>query len=391
MNGRTATTWLQELNYRKDNWRTIVICPNCREDNAPTFRFCGMCGTSLEARRAPGAPLLDPLAAFPPKTPPNTSPKTKIGDAPESPRPLAAENATRRSSQSVPAIGGPSMLGLNQPVTNHTSLKQPSLKQPSMDSLGERAFSGLDSFFEPEPPKTGAGRILLMVVLLAALGGAGWWTYTNYVGATEKLSPKLAAKDATNQGTTPAPDAGSPPASAPVTGTADGEYGKTAAKVGNAPGVAPKTADREAKPASETRPATPASTVVAKKSAPKRAPRATATKASKSTPTAASDSGDADFQKGAAYLYGRGVHENCDEAVKRLKAASAKSNAKARSAFGTMYATGHCVPRDLPTSYSWFALALRVDPNNQILEKDLNAVWNQMTPPERQMATRTKQ
>ena len=88
---------------------------------------------------------------------------------------------------------------------------------------------------------------------------------------------------------------------------------------------------------------------------------------------------------------GRGVAENCDEAVKNLKAASAKSNAKARSAFGTMYATGHCVPRDLPTSYLWFALALQVDPNNQILEKDLSAIWNQMTPPERQTATRMKQ
>jgi TPR repeat protein len=103
------------------------------------------------------------------------------------------------------------------------------------------------------------------------------------------------------------------------------------------------------------------------------------------------NTGDADFRKGEAYLYGRGARENCAEAVKSLKAASAQSNAKARSAFGTMYATGHCVPRDLPTSYLWFALALRVDPNNQILEKDLNAVWNQMTPPERQTATRMKQ
>jgi TPR repeat protein len=113
------------------------------------------------------------------------------------------------------------------------------------------------------------------------------------------------------------------------------------------------------------------------------------------TPKAAAveevDKGDADFRKGEAYLYGRGAPENCDEAVKNLKAASAKSNAKARSAFGTMYATGHCVPRDLPTSYTWFALALRADPSNQILEKDLTAIWNEMTPPERQLATRMKQ
>jgi hypothetical protein len=299
------------------------------------------------------------------------------------------------------------MLGLNQPVTN-----QSSLNQPSLESLRENAFSGLDSFFEPEQPKTGAGRILLIIVLLAALGGAGWWTYTNYLGAAggrklraaissvgetaaAKLSPKPAAKDqdTTNKDTTAAPGAGSStgssPASAPATGTADGQSGKAAESV--TPDVVPKAADAEAKPASEAKPATPARTAAAEKSAAKRERRATLAKAPKLTPTAAPDSGDADFQKGAAYLYGRGVREDCDQAVKNLKAASAKSNAKARSAFGTMYATGHCVPRDLPTSYSWFALALRVDPNNQILEKDLTAVWNQMTPPERQMATKMKQ
>jgi TPR repeat protein len=116
-----------------------------------------------------------------------------------------------------------------------------------------------------------------------------------------------------------------------------------------------------------------------------------ASTASRIPATPPADTGDASFRKAEAYLYGRGAAQNCNEAIKNLKDASAKSNAKARSTFGTLYATGHCVPRDLPTSYLWFALALRVDPNNQILEKDLTAVWNQMTPPERQMATRMKQ
>jgi TPR repeat protein len=106
---------------------------------------------------------------------------------------------------------------------------------------------------------------------------------------------------------------------------------------------------------------------------------------------AAEDKGDASFRKGEAFLYGQsGSAANCDQAIRYLKDASAKSNAKARSTFGTMYATGHCVPRDLPSSYRWFALALQADPNNSILEKDLTAVWNQMTPPERQLATRMK-
>jgi TPR repeat protein len=253
----------------------------------------------------------------------------------------------------------------------------------------------LDSFFEPEQPKTGVGRIFLMVGLLAALGGAGWWTYTNYLGAAgsrkpqasassagqapaKQLSAKPAAKDAA-----PTPPAGSSQTTVPSAAVPDDEGvpAGPAEPTKAVPETAHKTVERPAKPAAKAKPTTLA----------KREPKAAPAKALKLPAPAAADTGDAAFRKGEAYLYGRGVPKNCDQAVKNLKAASAKSNAKARSAFGTMYATGHCVPRDLPTSYLWFALALRVDPTNQILEKDLSAVWNQMTPPERQMATRMKQ
>ena len=102
------------------------------------------------------------------------------------------------------------------------------------------------------------------------------------------------------------------------------------------------------------------------------------------------DSGEAFFRRGEGYLYGRGGAGDCSSAIKYLKMASDKQYAKARSAIGTMYATGHCVPRDLPSSYRWFALALQADPNNTIVEKNLRAVWNQMTPPERQLATKSQ-
>jgi len=359
-----------------------VICPKCGEDNSDNFRFCGMCGTLLEARRPAGAPA--------PGLP-------KIANAPEPLRTPLVENATRPANKQRP-IGGPSVLGLNRPGSN-----QP----PSMDSPREKSFSGLDSFFEAEQPKTGGRRILLLVALLAALGGAGWWTYTNYLGAAESRKPgaatssaaeapaekpstKAVAKDAA-----PALDAGSSPAAAPSAGVPEGPSENASA----APDTTSKTAESEAKPAvpaTKERSLTPAPATTpkippAEKRPPKRASIVASAKASKMSAPEPADTGDAAFRKGEAYLYGRGVPKNCDEAVKNLKAASARSNAKARSAFGTMYATGHCVPRDLPTSYLWFALALRVDPNNQILEKDLSAVWNQMTPPERQMATRMKQ
>jgi hypothetical protein len=374
-----------------------VICPNCREDNAPTFRFCGMCGTSLEPRVEARRPAGAPVPILPPNLP-------KIAHAPEPMRPVVMENATKPSNSPQSSLGGPSVLGLDQPGGN----------QPSTDVLRERAFSGLDSFFEPEQPKTSGRRILLMVALLAALGGAAWWTYTNYLGATEGRKPEPATSNADEAsaekpsthaaGTQDAaPAAGSPqaavpsaavPSAAAIPGGRVPESQTENASAG--PDATRKTAEAEAKPAAETKPMTPApvsqpKTRPADRRAATREPGVTSAKASKSPTPATADTGDPDFRKGEAYLYGRGAQENCNEAVRYLKAASAKSNAKARSAFGTMYATGHCVQRDLPTSYLWFALALRVDPNNQILEKDLNAVWNQMTPPERQMATRMKQ
>jgi hypothetical protein len=308
------------------------------------------------------------------------------------------------------------MLGLNQPPANPHSTDpstphEPDLRQPNMDLLRERSFSGLDSFLEPEQPQTGGRRILLMVALLAALGGAAWWTYTNYLGATEGRKPEPAtssvggasaeksSKEAGTQAPAPAPAAGSSQAAVPAAAVPGGRIPESQTENTSAgPDATRKTADAAAKPAVEAKPVIPAPVAPAKtktasaaKSAATREPGVTSAKASTSPTPATADTGDADFRKGEAYLYGRGPRENCDGAVKYLKAASAKSNAKARSAFGTMYATGHCVQRDLPTSYLWFALALRVDPNNQILEKDLSAVWNQMTPPERQMATRMKQ
>jgi TPR repeat protein len=279
-------------------------------------------------------------------------------------------------------------------------------KQSSRQSREQSARERSSNQSSPEPSKSGAWRTLLLLALLAALGVAGWWAYTNYLGVAESRKPDTAASSvgessaekpsmkpaAPTAAPAPTNDANSPQPVSPSVKIAGGQPEKARENASAAPNLARKTADRKLKP--ETKPATlpkiPMKTAPANQSAAKREPIVPAAKPS-NPPATAADTGDAAFRKGEAYLYGRGVPENCDEAVKNLKAASAKSNARARSVLGTMYDTGHCVPRDLPTSYLWFALALRADPNNQILEKDLSVVWNQMTPPERQMATKMKQ
>ena len=344
------------------NLETTLICPKCGESNSNDFRFCGMCGTPLDASRSTGAA---PSSAAAAATSLSSTTPARITTVSELPRANSGIAATSLFDQ--PA-GTPQTVSL-----------------PSVDLLREQSFSGLDSFLEPERPKSSPGRIIMLIVLLAALGIAGWWTYSNYLGATETHASQAAPSTATQ------PSADSPtqssikdaapadvPAAQPAQSSSTPSSGTTT-PASPVPAIAKKPVEPKLS-IQQPKPQKPATAVSVNRAVP-------------ANPAAEdSDTGDALFRKGEASLYGRGGSaENCDEAIKNLKAASAKSNAKARSAFGTMYATGHCVPRDLPTSYQWFALALRVDPNNQILEKDLSAIWNQMTPPERQSAMRSQQ
>jgi TPR repeat protein len=107
----------------------------------------------------------------------------------------------------------------------------------------------------------------------------------------------------------------------------------------------------------------------------------------KPTPVKATDP-VADAEK---YIYGRGVRQDCDRGLHELKPAADQSNSKAMISLGALYATGVCTPRDLPTAYRWFALALRKDPDNDALQQDLQRLWSQMTQPERQLAIKLSQ
>lgn len=91
------------------------------------------------------------------------------------------------------------------------------------------------------------------------------------------------------------------------------------------------------------------------------------------------------------YIYGRGVRQDCDRGLRLLKPAAAQANLKAMMTLGELYSSGTCTPRDLPTAYRWYALALRKQPESQSLQDNLQKLWSQMTPPERQLAIRLSQ
>ncbi len=95
---------------------------------------------------------------------------------------------------------------------------------------------------------------------------------------------------------------------------------------------------------------------------------------------------------GERYLYGKeGFPQNCERGLHYVKPAADQSNPKAMITMGALYATGHCLSKDLPTAYRYFALALRADPENVPLRQNAEMVWKQMTSEERKQAIRLTQ
>jgi len=314
---------------------------------------------------------------------------------------------------------------------------RPPVSGPSFLGLGDERTRDLDYLLEDDPPR-GHGRFYLALFLLILSGGLlAWhwqrdgypWRYTPKAGVSSApvSPPSAAAPDATaaaappvvpvEQTASPAPpDAQSTPGEAMQTPAEATPAGPPSAdgSISDNPAAAAKPADQASKadqgpgtgeaaaqasgPAtasegSEPEAAEPVSTVA---KAPKETrmaatapiPKAPAPKPSPTAPAMTFE--DRLVADGEKYLYGRGVPEDCARAQRNLQIGARGSNARAQTLLGAMYATGHCVGRDLPTAYRWFAKALHGDPGNSRVQRDLEVLWKQMTPEERQLAMKSQ-
>jgi TPR repeat protein len=303
--------------------------------------------------------------------------------------------------EEVPAqkVSGPSFLGLgNEPADSRS----------------------LSYLLEDETPQH-RGRNVILIVLIAAVAVAGWhWRQDLRVVASRLLSspPRaVSAQDANSPPAAaastaePAPANGASadnkiqqPAQAPA-GQSSDQAATPPAQVPSAAGAASGTPDStQAPPASQSQAEQPAANDSEATNQPQPGDSASSTAGAKTddsgeaAPRAASvrkaakpqtQSAVEDLEvEGEKYLYGNGVPENCTRARTNLLAAAQRSSAQAESVLGTMYATGHCATRDLPTAYRWFSRSLRKDASNTRIEQDLKVLWNQMTPEERQLALR---
>jgi hypothetical protein len=416
-----------------------VRCPRCGNENSDSNRFCGMCGASLLATTAPAAAPTQPVSVAVSKPP--------AAEAAAAPAPHRATSAV---SETPASISGPSFLGLNEPASGtRGTRKRASLSIDPQSAPG----SNLDYLLDEEEPQHhwGIGKILLILIALALAVGFGYLRFKTqglaWLSGLKKPTASVAqsptSTDVTNAPTAsssitpdtqpPAQPTPQPSSSQPSTTAPNNTAQPSAAPPTNAPAVpvatapatsspnpaeptdatkptdTPKSADAAAAlaptPADKTTPP-PNNDSTAKNSADKDDPTDTpspattpaenskpAAKSVAPKPSAASKSTTAydpvsDAQK---YIYGRGVAQDCDRGLRLLKPQANKANPKAMIEMGALYSAGLCTPRDLPTAYRWFAMALRKEPENTSIQTDLSKLWGEMTQPERQLAIKMTQ
>ena len=316
-------------------------------------------------------------------------------------------------------ISGPSFLGLNQPAPKTSS--------------GSGNLDYLLQDEDEEPKSGGAGKYVLILFALILAAGLGYlrWRGQGFGWLGSSASTPAAA-------TTPAADGSDSNAGTPSTPAANSNAAPAA---GTSPANAPTSGVTPANSASQPNPPTanssaPASGNAAIQPAPDSSAAAASPAPSAAAPSAAAnpdDSASADQPKqdqakedrptadqpktapakrkpsasvepkpvaappvdsiaeAQRYLYGKGVPQNCDRGLRMLKPQAERANSKAMIEMGALYSAGLCTPRDLPTAYRWFAMALRKDPNNQAVQTDLEKLWGEMTQPERQLAMKLSQ
>jgi hypothetical protein len=308
------------------------------------------------------------------------------------------------------------------------------VSEPSFLASTDDTNSRLAYLLEDDLPESRWGRSVVLLLLLIGISVAGWhWReqLRTYVAShlaqhpnnqTDREIPAASDKVMTGVGDLPVttaqtpgaldngPDPVAPPGAENAALIQDAVAGSpaqddTAPASNEASAAAPSNlqAARPAPIATMAPTATPSAGEAAGSAVQNRgqevasvkqeAPASASVTRGKSRPTVkhiAPATSDADVleAQGEKYLYGTGVPTSCSLARRDLQTAAEHGNFNANRVLGTMYATGHCVDRNLPLAYRWFAKALRQDRNNDRLAQDLQVLWSQMTPEERQIAMR---
>ncbi len=346
-------------------------CPSCGHSNQAGHKFCGLCGNRVEHRvqeRRGGA--VTPVRA------------TATANA-RLPGPELAAIAQRTSATAIATqVSAKPVLAQqrlrSEPELGSERVHTTSIGGPSFLGLGAEPSHNATYLLEDEHASRGGVRKMLLLLFLLAILGLIYFQWRSSQSDGGK-SPEMPKAD---PATVPNPKGASrlptpvPPGAAPVSAAA---MQNTAAE--SPPGDNKREASRgEEKSGEEKSEVKTPEKAAQKEQSTEESPGGPATESAGSPrqkPSAA-------LLRAQQYLQGRGVRQNCEQGLLYLRAATEEDDATAAIQMGALYASGHCVRRDPVKAYQWFNVARQQQPENRRLENNLNRMWAEMTPQERQ-------
>jgi hypothetical protein len=345
---------------------SLIRCDECGYENFPQHRFCGMCGAGLVL---PGSSSPRPISAY----------RQSAGERPDPqwknsiPQDSAWRGPVGLNSARSNAISGQGQREDASPGAVQTTprILEAAGDDPVQATAPEKSLRRESvAYLLEDNPSSHGGLVYLILALLLVVGTVTLWQRRQDVGVVLQNWFGIFQKSSTISNGKIPPEPGVP------------QLDSQAAEASKLPSSRPipSAVMETAIPADHSNSASD----LQSQSNVRPVESALATEHSdESAGPAASSVMETDGEK---YLYGTDVPQDCARAQRDLSMAARANNAKAQSVLGAMYSTGHCVGRDLPLAYHWFARASQQEPNNAKIDQDLRVIWSQMTLSERQLA-----
>lgn len=359
-------------------------CPSCGHVNEAGHKFCGMCGARTDRRtltdRRPANGGASRATAIANAQLPTPDTPALRAESPPPRGPAAAVAAPVSEDEALPHPKNDITLFREERASDQP-VPGPRVSGPSFLGLGDEPQGDSRYLLEDEGSSGGVLRTLVLIAILAAIGGL---VFVAWRSGTFRVNPKSPEKPpASAPASLPSPQGanqnGVPEASpSPFnTGTVTDQTPTDAASpAANEPAKQLQPVSDKAAASDHKTPADPESDETA--SAPAKS------RASSALPVVKKPS--AALLKAQQYLQGRGVQQSCEQGLIYLRAATQQNDPAAAIQMGALYASGHCVPQDRVMAYRWFNSAHELDPGNHWIQTDLDQLWARMTPQERQKA-----
>ena len=366
-----------------------LSCASCGHVNDQGYKFCGMCGTRIDRRMAERRGAADTVRAEHAHT---VTVPISVPEVPRN-RTTQAEATFSRNTATVVAPHAPANVRAQseeKPLGDHHDvggIRGPSFLGLSDDSEDEGGY-----LLEEEGRSHGGWRLLVLLLVLAAIAGLVFLQYRSSLNAKPAAHPTAPAPQGQNQfepaaqpepnqqpspaGTAPLQQKSQPSTNAgPNVTSSDPPNG-----IDPQPHVTPAKADTSLTEALDPADDVDKTADLSEKAeAAKAAGKAVVEVPSEQKPSST-------LLRAQQFLQGKGVEQNCEQGLVYLRAAAQKNEPAAAVQMGALYASGRCVKQDRVMAYRWFNSAHELQPANQWIQKNMDQLWGQMSEQERRLA-----